>query len=215
MKIKFLKSLVIFFFLASAANAQINEGRYLLGGSISYSNIKNPQNNSSKSEYLNSNIQLGKVITGNTVVGILASYGFTHGEMNYKSDNMGAGIFYRKYRKLLNNFYFFGEADATYNYSKVIQGVFQPGSDGYKQISNGGSISFVPGISYSIFKRMQIELSMQNIFSIGYNSIKTETTNGYSGTVISTKGNGFGASANFDSNLLTNFGVGFKFFLGK
>jgi hypothetical protein len=116
---------------------------------------------------------------------------------------------------LAKNFYFFGEGEAVYNHSKSENGIFQPGSGATKYTSDGGGISFVPGISYSVCKRMQIELSMPNIASISYVSTKTETQDPSSNSISTQKGNNFSANANLNSDLLSNFGIGFKFFLGK
>lgn len=215
MKTKILLSFAIFFCAAITTNAQINEGRYLLGGSIGFTSTKNQQGTGTKSESFNTNIQFGKVIKDNTVAGIILSYGNSNSNSIYKSNQYGAGVFYRKYKSIAKDFYLFGEADAAYNYIKNTQGNLQIGNDASIYTSNGGSLSFTPGFSYSICKRMQMELSMQNLFSIGYSNAKNETTSTGTSTISTTKSNGFGANVNLNSSLLNNFGIGFKFLLGK
>ncbi|MEO7048173.1 MAG: hypothetical protein ABI091_22940 [Ferruginibacter sp.] len=215
MKTKFLLPIALIFFTATVANAQINEGRYLLGGSVSYIKVKNLPYSVSKSESFYSNIQFGKVIKDNTVAGIIASYGSSKNEPGNTSSNFSAGIFYRKYKSLAKNFYFFGEGDLVYSHSKSTYENFQPVSDVTRSTSNGAGISFVLGISYSLCKRMQIELSMPTLASISYGSIKTETQYISPNTTTTEKGNSFSANVNLNSNLLSNFGIGFKFFLGK
>jgi len=215
MKTKILLPIVIILFATTAANAQINEGRYLLGGSVNYSSQKNSQVSGTKNESFNSNIQLGKVIKDNTVAGIIASYGFYSNGPTNKSNQFGAGVFYRKYKPLARNFYFFGELDASYNHSNQTNGTFQIGNDATRNFSNGGTLSFTPGISYSVCKRMQIELSMPNIASISYAGTKYETTSSITNSVSTVNGNNFSGSVNLNSSLLYSFGIGFKFFLGK
>lgn len=215
MKTKILFLLAIFFCSAIMVNAQINEGRYLLGGSVSFNSAKNPQITGSQSQSLYTNIQLGKVIKDNTVAGILLSYGYSNNGPSAKSNQYGAGVFYRIYKSIAKDFYLFGEADALYNYSKNTQGNFQAGNSGIRYINNGGLLSFTPGISYSVCKRMQMELLMQNLVSLSYGVSKTETKSIGSNTISTSKSNSFSANANLNSNLLSNFGIGFKFFLGK
>lgn len=214
MKIKILLPIVIILFPTTAANAQINEGRYLLGGSLGFSSSTSHQSTDMKNEGLRTNIQFGKVIKDNTVAGIIGSYGYNNGPQ-YKSNQFSAGVFYRKYKSIAKDLYLFGEGDALYNYSKYTQGNFQIGSSATRNISNGGSLSFIPGISYSICKKMQMELVMQNLFSLSYGVTKNEATNSGNSTISSAKTDNFSASINLNSGLLSNFGIGFKFFLGK
>lgn len=215
MKTKILLSLAIFFCAAITTNAQINEGRYLLGGSFGFNIAKDQPSTGAKNEALYTNIQFGKVIKDNTVAGVILSYGYTNNNFTYKTDQYGAGVFYRKYKPLAKDFYFFGEADAAYNYSMNRQGNLQVGSPATKYTSNAGTLSFIPGISYLVCKRMQMELSMQNLVSLSYGVLKSEATNTATTTISTAKSNNFSANVNLNSNFLNNFGIGFKFLLGK
>lgn len=214
MKTKILLSFTILFFAAITTQGQITEGKYLLGGSVGYSSAKNTVN-SSKIESFYTNVQFGKFIKENAAAGVIFSYGFSNLGPSNKTNLYGAGIFYRKYKSLAKGFYFFGELDAAYNYSKSTQGIFVIGNDAERYTSSGGSISFTPGFSYSIFKNLQIELSMPGFVSISYGSLKTESLTTSSTSISTSKGNNFSASANLNDNLLNNFGLGFKFLLGK
>lgn len=215
MKAKILLPLVIVFLASTAANAQVTEGRFLLGGSIGYTHQDDAQNSNSKYNAFYSNVQFGKVIKDNTVIGIIGSYGFSNNELNdNKSNQYNAGLFYRKYKLLTKNFYFFGELDALYSHSQN-ETNFKIGSNGTRYSSNGGTVAFVPGLAYSICKRMQLELSMPNLATISYAGTKNETTSTSTNSISTTTGNNFSANANLNANLLSNFGIGFKFFLGK
>jgi hypothetical protein len=176
----------------------------------------------SKNKSLNANIQFGKVVKENTVVGVILSYGcFNYYATNSrdsnfsKSNQYSAGVFYRKYKRLLKDFYFFGEVDAAYFHTENTQGYFQNGNYGSRSISNGGSVSFIPGISYAVCKRMQLELLMPNIIGISYSHVKTDYTNAPPPSAPSQEGNVFSFNTNLNANFLSSFGIGFKFLLGK
>lgn len=201
------------------SDAQIDTGRYLIGGSLSIFSSKNSVPlNDSKNNSFNANIQFGKAVRENTVVGFIAGYS----SWNYyypanfvdtsKSVQYTLGVFYRRYKKLANRFYFFGEVDAVYVYSKNTSSYNQTK---LKTVSNGGSIAFVPGISYAVCKNMHLELLMPNILSVSYAGIKTNSNSDNSVPPSVSKGHVFSFNSNLNSNLLSNFGIGFKFLLGK
>ena len=102
MKTKILPALAIVLFAATSTNAQITQGKYLLGGSLSYSNYQDVQyNGSAVQKSFSSNIQLGKVFKENTVAGVILSYSTANNDLaTYKSNLYSAGIFYRKYKPL-------------------------------------------------------------------------------------------------------------------
>lgn len=214
MKTKILLSFALLFFAAINTNAQIRKGTYLLGGSVSY-NTANNTINSSKNQSLYTNIQFGKFIKDNSAAGVIFSYGFSNLGSSNKTNLYSAGVFYRKYKSLAKGFYFFGELEGVYNYSKNTQGIFEIGNNAQRYTSNGASVSFTPGVSYSIFKKIQMELLMPGIISVSYGRLKTENITPSTTSVSSEKSNNFSASANFNSSLLNNFAVGFKFILGK
>lgn len=211
MKTKILLSFAIFLFTSIAANAQITEGRYLLGGSFSYNNSE--LNNSNN---ITSNIQFGKVIKENTVAGVVGSVyaSKTHnGNSNYTVYTYSAGVFYRKYKPLGKNFYFLQEVDAVYQHLRGFN-YFYSGSQTLLAKSNGVMLSYIPGISYSVKKRMQIELTMPNLANVSFTNYKTVDSQLPAG-VSPQKANDFSANINLNSSLLNNFGIGFRFLLGK
>ncbi len=210
MKTKILLSLVLLFCLVNASQAQINQGRYLLGGNFSAYNTTNPTGN-----VFNAGLQLGKVIKDNTVIGIIGSVATnSYSESNRpKIIQYSAGAFYRKYKPLGNNFNFLWELDGSYRHLKNYM-YFSDVSQTLWAKSNGVDFSFVPGISYAISKRMQAELTMPNIANVSYYHI--ETIESYRPpTTPAQKANNFSANVNLNSSLLSNFGIGFKFLLGK
>lgn len=217
MKSKILLLLGVVFTSVTISIGQISPGKFLLGGSISYNSNKNTQslqqNLPSHYSNLSSSIQLGKFIRENTAAGFFLSYSYNKNSIQNNPDAINsyynAGIFYKKYKTLARNFYFFGEGDVSYTNSKNTQVEYQTPNIINTAVSNGGSMSFTPGISYGIWKKLQMELLIPNIFSINYAHVDTKDSNNN----LTDKGNLFSANANLNSNLLYNFAVGFKFFL--
>lgn len=212
MKTKILLSFAILFFAAITTNAQITKGKYLLGGSFSLYSTDNPSNNSA---YVN--IQFGKVIEENTVIGIIGSLATANnniGTQGYKVNQYSAGVFYRKYKSLGKNFYFVQEINASFQHSKNYTNYFSNIPQYLNVKSNGAIINYIPGISYAVSKRMQVELTMPNLASVSYAHVKTIDSQLPSG-ISPQKANNFSANINLNSNFLNNFGIGFKFLLGK
>ena len=231
MRTKILLSIAILSFFSFSAKAQIDSGRIFLGGSIGYYFNKNCSSNpvdisGNQYESFVANMQIGKFIKKNTSVGIIVSYNNSNShnsvnaDSNYnKGNGFSAGVFYRKYKRLLKNLYFFGELDATYNHNINNSADSYPTPSYYynivKATSNGFGVSFIPGISYSVSKRLFMELSMPNLFAASYAHSTTDNTSGPPSEITHLKGNTFSIAGNIYSYPLSNFGIGFKLLLGK
>ena len=202
---------IFFFATTTTTHAQISEGRYLLGGSFNYSDADNPEAHS-----LSTNIQFGKVIKENTVVGVTGSIVSAKYNSSQKNtiDQYSAGLFYRKYKPLKNNFYFFGELNGTYQHVANEMTYFPNINQGLITKTNGVSAAFIPGISYAVWKRLQMELTMPNLLTISYRKTKTVDSS-LPPSISSQQANNFAINANLNANLLNNFALGFKFLLGK
>lgn len=219
MRTKFFLLAAVFFSFVCVSNAQINKGKYLAGGSFNLYNAKNGQNlPDSKTRSFNSTLQIGNVVSDNTIVGLIASYGSSasYYPPNFadtnKNSHYTAGIFFRKYKKLSEKFYFFGEMDAAYMHAESTATYNQTIS---KSSSGGALISFIPGISFAVSKSFQLELSMPDLATLSYTHVKTDIKTDPSAPHDVTTGNVVSANANLNSNLLSSFGIGFKFLFGK
>ncbi len=211
MKSKILHTFTILLLFTFSSKAQIQTGKILLGGSASYNNATNPD-----AHAFYSNIQLGKVLKHNTVFGVMLHY--SSNNYNYtasfrnKTRTIGGGLFYRNYKSLGHNFYFFGEINADYSHGNNDLAYFSAAGQYLTAKSDLVSIYVIPGISYSICKKMQMELSMPNIASISYQQFST--VNKYLPVSVQPqKRNIFSANANLSTTFLSNFAIGFKFFL--
>ena len=213
-KITLLSAFLFISFMA--ANAQFTTGKYLLGGDLNF-RTQNDKELNYKDEGANVNLKLGKVMKENTVVGITLSFGYNSNELPQntiqKTNRYGAGIFYRKYKPLSKDFHLFGEAGLNYNYAES-ENIASNNYD-YKTISNGATIQLIPGLSYSLTKKVQIELLMPNLFRLDYSHVNVKKTNPGGNNPPDKTKNNFSFFTNSEGSLLLGFGVGFKFLLGK
>ena len=191
------------------ANAQFQKGNILLGGDLSYatntSSVTNtPGQTNSGGPF---NISLGKAIKENTIVGVNLLYSTNTNDYQvgkYVSNGYGIGVFYRVYKNLGKDFYFFGQAGAEYDGSTA----YSKDSTGHKSNNttmNGGNIYLTPGIAYKLSKKFFMELSIPQVFSVGYSSSSTDIAPG-----LTQKNNSFNAGINFNSNPLTSLALGFR-----
>ncbi len=212
MKTKFYLLTAVFGFIITNANAQIEKGTFMLGGQASYnkqefSGIFPGSENATEQNHNKStgliNLSAGYAISKNNIVGLTLLYS-PEKEGGTIWRTKGIGLFYRGYKPLGNNFYFFGQGDALYTrYKTSLEGP----PTLYKNESSSGGLSFTPGISYQVLRNVHLELSIPNIVNI--NQSKTEVTT--SETQTSTY-KSFMVHSSLQSNVLENLGVGFKVF---
>ncbi len=228
MRTKILLTIATFIFFVFNSNAQIEKGTVLLGGSINYYSIKNTlpdfyRNYQYKTEGDGANIQIGKAVNRNSIAGIVLSYSHFNNsnsgnspDSNFnKGTTFGAGVFYRKYKKLLKDFYFFADVNGQYQHGEARQAASTNSYYYTKTISDGGTITFTPGISYAICKNFQMELLMNGLVSTSFSHSKYHFTYGSPSVDSDGKTNSLSINANLNSNLLYGLGIGFKYFIGK
>ncbi|MDI3318662.1 outer membrane beta-barrel protein [Pinibacter soli] len=207
--------------LAISANAQINKGAFLLGGDVGFGDSKNSSSYSNNA-YTGGgfSVSLGKAINENKVIGF--TLGFNSSKQNsegtvanfdtssVKSNTYNVGFFYRDYKKLAKDFYFFTQANAGYFYSTQKYDYTVNKLNTNKQVQNGGNVSIAPGIAYKLFKKMYLELSLNNLVYANY----TATNTTYEETDKKLKGHNFSIGTSFTNNgFLSNIGMGFRFIL--
>ena len=229
MRTKLLLTITTSIFFVFNSNAQIDKGTVLLGGSVNYYSYKSSEpyyynNYEFKSNGNAENIQVGKAIKTNSFAGIILSYYHANNyttdispDSNFnKNTTFGAGIFYRKYKKLLKDFYFFSEVSGQYRHGEMEQAGATNVYYSTKVTSNGGTITFTPGISYAVCKNFQMELLMNEVVSTSYIHTKFNYTSSGTPPVNSDgKSDSFSINASLNSNPLYGFAIGFKYFIGK
>ena len=210
---------VLMLVICVSSNAQITKNSILLGGQLFYYNEKNKvENLNQKAEAGTIGISIGKAFKENAVAGINLSFSPLK-ETNYLtgSDTVNVtyhrfdiGAFFREYKKLANDLYFFAQVDGAFIMANQKEDYkISPGD--VKASQRGGFISLTPGITYRIFKKMQLELTIPNILSVQYLVTKFDSENPQ---VKNSKRQQFMFYSNLNSNTSLGWlGVGFRFIL--
>jgi hypothetical protein len=204
----------------SVTHAQIKKDAILLGGQVSVYSSKSSDNSTPPNTINNNavfNLSAGKAIKENTVVGIYGGYGQGKNENIYSNSssskstgtNTSAGVFYRKYKGLGKNFYFFGEANAGYRgYKQEYENKVIGATTTTTNTETGVELGLTPGLSYQLCKKMQLEILMPAFAGLRYATTKNSGSN-----ITTTKGNLFQFSTSLNNSALNSLAVGFKFVL--
>lgn len=210
---KIITVILVFLCCSFCVKAQIKQGSILVGGAVYYTNTHTKNSNGEMSQKENTgfiDLSVGKAIKENSVVGIhlefspAVSNSFNDGNIVYKTKTTGygAGVFYRKYKTLGKDFYFFLEAGADYLYGEQKT----KDASGNKLQNNTYSLanlSLSPGISYKVFKNLDLEVSIPQLIALQY---QVNKTNG----VTQTSQNQFNFKTNLNASTLNNLSVGFR-----
>ena len=223
-------TLLVLVFISFCAKAQIKKGTLLVGGQISAGKSDNNYNQSGypfpqpipyfqndNFKYTNVGVSIGKAVKDNRVIGFNFNtanfkqtffYNLTESS-KAKGNQNEAGVFYRSYRKLGKDIYFFGQANALINFGKTKYN-YSSSINNSTLKKTGASLSLSPGLAYAISKKFHIELSMQNLLEIQYISSKQEFTNPANQTL---KSNSYGFNSSLSTGVLGNIGIGFRLVL--
>lgn len=216
MKQLFLLSSVITVFCLTAS-AQIKKGSVLLGGQIFYSSSRINYSSFQPAQdvkYFNFNPSAGIALKQNAVVGVYINYARSNqdynyiggGYMNTEFSRYGFGVFYRQYKKLVKDLYLFGELGAGYLGSDQTD-TQTPGNTKTRYTESGAGLYLTPGVSYRIYKKLYVELSVPSVVSTQYAVLETTAPS------YNSKENKFSFNTNLNSSLLSNVGLGFRFVL--
>jgi hypothetical protein len=107
-----------------------------------------------------------------------------------KSQDFSAGVFYRMYKNLGKDFFFFGQANADFRWGNG-DTEFPTSINNREFTSFGGSLSVTPGIAYAVFPKFHIELTLPGLFGIGYNQNTTTFPNASTPEEVTTSFNAF------------------------
>lgn len=218
-KVLLLSAIITIFSLTTSA--QIKKGAVLLGGQIGYldydSKFTNTQNKQKNGAAL-FNISAGMAFKENRTIGITATYYHTNDDNvnggavfnNTKYNSLNIDVFYRIYKKLAKDFYFFGEIGAGYTGNDEASTNLPNNTLVTKYVTSGVELHITPGVAYRVYKKLQVELAMLRIGQTSY-SHQTRTSqpsdpNDYSQ-------NGFYFNSNLSNNFLNNLALGFKLVL--
>lgn len=219
MRKNLLFALACFILFSFTASSQITKGSVLLGGGISGSSGTSEGDGGGGSESKTSGVSIypaaGISVKDNVVVGLRLSYGKaktkfndSYTQRNQEVENYGAGIFYRRYIPLGQKFFIFGEGAVYYNRNKQEEKQVLVGS---KQIASTVGANFYPGIAYAVSKKIHLEIGLNNLLDLSYNTGTTEHFSGSNTTRSESRGFNFAANVSTSAPLT----VGFRFVLGK
>ena len=212
-KITLLSALIV---TSVFANAQIKKGAIIPGGQLGYNSSfyeYSPTQPQQKNSNANFYLSAGKAYKDNNVFGIVV--GYLHGKSeNYngttivtaKIDGYNAGVFYRRYKNITTDLYFFGSATASY-YGTTQSTAYANSTDKDKRVEKGTGINLVPGLAYSVCKKLQLEILLSNFLSANYQNGK------YTTATSNTKYHSFGISTSLNGSLVNNLGIGFQLIL--
>jgi hypothetical protein len=218
---KVLLLTVIIAIFNSPASAQIKKGSILLGGQISYNDANADYTNTQanrKSRVAIFNISAGTALSENKVLGITVTYWDYNNDYvnsglvnhNVKFNSYNFDVFYRQYKKLVKDFYLFGEMGAGYIGSNETDTNVPGNNVKTRYTTTGAELYLTPGIAYRFYKKLQVELVMPQIAGASY-SVRKTTSQPVS--VDDNKQGAFIFSTNLNSSFLNNLGLGFKFVL--
>lgn len=201
----------VFFFLFSA-KAQIKKGAHFLGGTVNFSTSKttSPGGVELKSNSVFLSPAYGQAVKDNLIVGADLTLEVGSGEdvsVKQETNGYGAGVFIRKYLTLGKGFYLFGQGRLGVNARKVENTQRFPPYVNVENRELSATLSFYPGVSYAINKKIHLEMGFNNLGYLQYAHTSSEASN-VSGK---SKGNSFSIGSN-----LTNFSnilIGMRFIL--
>jgi hypothetical protein len=226
---RILLTIAIIFSFSMLASAQFKKGDYLLSGNLSYTyssgssfySNSTPQESDQRNTFGNFSIFAGKALNETTAAGINLSYSpstnnyynGTYDPVISKTDLFSAGIFYRKYKALGKEFFFFGQVNVSYDWSN------QSGKDttGVKVLSGsswGAGATFSPGIAYKISKHFFMELTIPALITVDFSKSNSLFQDNETPPYIQKMNNeSFRISTSLSSNFISNLGIGFSLIL--
>jgi hypothetical protein len=210
--------LLLGFLMISFVQAQIKKDQWLLGGQISFGGSTTE---SAGDEVKNNGqyyqLSAGKALRDNRVLGGNLSYAgsrqaYFNGVEQEKLSlhDYGIGVFYRMYKTLGKDFFFFGQGNADFN--RFNSKTESPTSINNKTTNGWGvRIALTPGIAYAVTPKFHLELTLPGLFGLGLNYDRTEYANNQTPDSITRDFNGF-------TSLTTQtpagyLGVGFRLIL--
>lgn len=200
--------------LAISTKAQIKEGATWLGGSIGFYQDKfdNPTSQYQKNQSLSITPAVGKAVKENLVAGISLRYIKNTQRSSTPSGNYdhlttryyGGGVFIRRYVPVIGRLFIMGDAITSFTLTRQTkEEMYNTTKSNAATKGWNAGISFTPGISYGINKKLQLETGFTSLFGAGY--AKSKTTDDSSHEIINES---FSAGINLNNQSM--FFIGFR-----
>lgn len=210
---KFLLSCLIAC-IAFSASAQIKKNAFLLGGDIYFGGAHDNYSGGSSSRLLRSEatVSVGTAVKENSVVGLNLGYSPIWIKQSYnngssetiKQARYNVGAFYRKYKKVATDLYFLAQLDANYAYNGPSKNSSGNNLDYHYSLV---SAAFSPGISYRLYKKLYVEMLMNDVVNFQYREAESKDQSG------SSKQTQLGFNTSLNWNTLSSFSIGFRFII--
>jgi outer membrane protein len=174
---KIILSITVLTGIAFASNAQTEKGKFILGGTASYTSTKSDADNAKASQNLALVPNVGYFVTNNIAVG--TGIGYTYSKTPVAS-NFGqteailVSPFARHYTNLSDQFKFFGQLSVPLAFGTV-KSVEADGDTGSKTGSSTSvGVALSPGFAYFPTKKVGIEFAFRGI---SYNNTTVKDNN--------------------------------------
>lgn len=202
-----------------AANAQVNKGAILLGGTITGGFNKSEQGvQETKANGFSIRPSIGFAYKPNRVFGVSLGYGTGKSESTSgsylginRTKSYGAGVYFRRYFPIASRFSLFGQADLNYDYQRATSTSTAPFSSNFIDKTQRAGLYLSPGASFSVSKKIMIETSFGSLLGLQYQTSERNYTG--SSTQPTTKQNQF--SINADAFPAYGLNLGFRIILGN
>lgn len=217
---KFTLIATLFACISLTSKSQIEKGNVLVGGNLAFnSTTRDPAGLSGPTSGLSISPSVAWACKNNRLAGVLLTYRHTGNEnKELNTNSYGAGVFLRQYKPLgKSGFYVFAQESLNYNnneYRQFVSGY--SGSYILKSKADDISTGINPGFAFDLTNKVQLELLLNNLVSLGYSQTKSSSifnTNGIPS--FSYKEHSFYINSDFNLDQLSNINVGVKFILGK
>lgn len=188
----------------------MDKGSYLLGGQLSFNKTQNETAPINHEMNATMGILFGKAIKKNTFIGIHDVYSWRRNTgpqpgIYERSNDYYLGLFLRKYNSLGNRFFFFYQADAAVLFGNGALSSDQVHSNVTR--STGGRLASSAGFSFQLYKKLQLEITLNNLV---YGSYATfQNTGNPPGSHYVTHQTYLATNFN-NGEFLNNVGVGFN-----
>lgn len=160
------------------ANAQFDSLRWVIGGEISGNYLN--QEDVHHSFNFEVKPRAGRVLKNNNVIGLYVgkSYSYFSSDFGYSSYGNGFeyGLFFQKYLRIKNNFFFNVELSAGYQSG---ESTFNDGTDDFDNSTNSWQMRLAPGIAWKVADKLLLTGSIGGItysrgsidnFSVGFHA---------------------------------------------
>ncbi|MEP6675490.1 MAG: hypothetical protein ABJA78_10050 [Ferruginibacter sp.] len=210
MKTKIYLLAAILFITVFSANAQIEKGTHLLGGSFYLSNYNSDvPSNADKSTGFGTTVSIGCATKTNRITSFLLGYSYNNSVNSGTQNYFSVGVSRTRYFELAKDFYITGAGALTFTYDMIKN----PGITMQKVTGYSVAADLNAGLAYQVNKRVLVNLSILHLLNASYGYSQAKATVG--SVTTTTTGNLFNVNGGLAGNSLGQIGIGFNILFHK